>query len=195
MSVLSVDYRRAPEHKFPAALDDLSTVVRWLGANDWSGPRFIHGDSAGANLALTTAVRHPGAFAGMALIYPFLDPRCESSSYDTAQDSLDRMTTEWFWRQYVTTPEDLEHPEVAPLRHPDTSLGPLPATFISTAEHDPLRDEGEQLAHRLAQLGVEVRAFRQLGAVHGYWDQPERFPDARALMRMTADWFQGIASR
>ena len=72
LTVLSVDYRRPPEHRFPAAPDDVSTVVRWLPDSGLVGPYAVHGDSAGGNLALVAALRHPGFFAAAVLVYPFL---------------------------------------------------------------------------------------------------------------------------
>ena len=80
VAVLSVDYRRPPEHRFPAAPDDVDTVLTWL-ARSAAGPTYVHGDSAGGNLALVAALRHPGRFAALALIYPFLDPTAAFDSY------------------------------------------------------------------------------------------------------------------
>ncbi|WP_246086816.1 alpha/beta hydrolase fold domain-containing protein [Nocardioides humi] len=141
-AVLSVDYRRPPEHRFPAAPDDLSAAVRWLDGEPGLAalPTFAHGDSAGGNLALVTALRHPGRFAGLALVYPFLDPTASYDSYRTAADGFDPAEAAWYWQQYAATPADLEHPDLAPLR--SDALGTLPPTLVATAEHDPLRDEG-----------------------------------------------------
>ena len=107
MAVLSVDYRRPPEHKFPAAPDDVDTVLRWLGESEWASlPLLVHGDSAGANLALVAALRHPGLFAGVALIYPFLDPTGSFDSYATAANGFGRAEAQWYWQQYAATPAD-----------------------------------------------------------------------------------------
>ena len=108
MSVLSVDYRRPPEHRFPAAPDDVSTVVGWLDREaaglGLSGPTYVHGDSAGGNLALVAALRHPGRFAAAVLIYPFLDPRAGFDSYRTSADGFDPREAAWYWEQYAARP-------------------------------------------------------------------------------------------
>src|SRR4051812_24470558 len=130
MRVLSVDYRRPPEHRFPAAPDDVSTAVTWL-AEHHEGPFFVHGDSAGGNLALVAALRHPGRFAAVVLIYPFLDPTAGFDSYRTAADGFDPREAAWYWQQYAATPADLSHPDLAPLL--SDHLGTLPPTLVVTA--------------------------------------------------------------
>jgi acetyl esterase len=191
LRVLSVDYRRPPEHPFPAAPDDVSTVVAWLGdgapAELRDGPTFVHGDSAGGNLALVAALRHPGRFAAAALIYPFLDPTAGFDSYATAADGFDAREAAWYWQQYAATPDDLTHPDLAPLL--SDRLGTLPPTLVVTAEHDPLRDEGERLAQVAAEAGVEVVATRYLGQVHGFWRHTTVFPAAEALLGQVSGFF------
>ena len=192
MRVLSVDYRRPPEHRFPAAPDDVSRVVGWLdGGPDGgapselrTGPVAVHGDSAGGNLALVAALRHPGRFAAVVLVYPFLDPTAGFDSYRTAADGFDPRDAAWYWEMYAGTPDDLTDPDLAPLL--SDRLGSLPPTLVVTAEHDPLRDEGEHLAHLLAEAGVEVTATRYLGQVHGFWRHTDVFPAAEPLLRQTA---------
>jgi acetyl esterase len=194
LAVLSVDYRRPPEHRFPAAPDDVSAVVRWLTDGgtttlDLPGdvPLLVHGDSAGANLALVAALRHPGRFAAVALIYPFLDPEMAGESYASAAEGFDPREAEWYWQQYAGG-ADLRDPDLAPLR--SDRLDTLPPTLVVTAEHDPLRDEGELLATRLADLGVEVVATRYLGMVHGFWRHPDVFDAAEPAMRQVAGFLQ-----
>ncbi len=186
--VLSVDYRRPPEHRFPAAPDDASTVLAWLASDApdalRQGPLVLHGDSAGANLALVAALRHPGRAAAVALVYPFLDPTAGFESYRTAADGFDPRDAAWYWEQYAAGPDDLTDPDLAPLL--SDRLGTLPPTLVVTAEHDPLRDEGEHLAHLLAEEGVPVTAARYLGQVHGFWRHPTVFPAAEALLAQTA---------
>jgi acetyl esterase len=183
-AVVSVDYRRPPEHRFPAAPDDVDTVLTWLDregvALGLDVPAYVHGDSAGGNLALVAALRNPGRFAAAVLIYPFLDPTAGFESYRTAADGFDPREAAWYWKQYAVTPADFDHPDLAPLR--SDRLGTLPRTLIVTAEHDPLRDEGEELARRLAEEGVTVTATRYLGQVHGFWRHDTVFPAAEALM-------------
>ncbi len=184
MAVLSVDYRRPPEHQFPAAPEDIDTVIEWLdGAGVpvvGEGPRFVHGDSAGGNLALVAALRNPGRFSAVALTYPFLDPTAAWESYRTEAEGFDPREAEWYWQQYAASPADREHPDLAPLL--SDRLGTLPPTLVVTAEHDPLRDEGEFLASRLAQLGVSVVGLRMLGQLHGFLRHPEAFDASEPLV-------------
>lgn len=187
LSVLSVDYRRPPEHRFPAAPDDVSTASAWA-ERELDGPLFAHGDSAGGNLALVAALRHPDRFAALVLIYPFLDPTAAFESYRTAADGFDRREAEWYWQQYAATPADLADPGLAPLL--SERLGTLPPTLVVTAEHDPLRDEGEELARRLAEAGVEVTATRYLGQVHGFWRHPSVFTASEPLIRQAAGFLR-----
>jgi acetyl esterase len=187
MRVLSVDYRLPPEHRFPAAPDDVDAAAGWA-ERELGGPLLAHGDSAGGNLALVAALRRPGRFRALALIYPFLDPTGGSESYRTAADGFDPREAAWYWQQYAATAADLEHPDLAPLL--SDRLGTLPPTLVVTAEHDPLRDEGEELARRLAGLGVEVTATRYLGQVHGFWRHASVFPSAEPLVRQVAGFLR-----
>ena len=193
LAVVSVDYRRPPEHRFPAAPDDVDTVLAWLdregAAMGLDGPAYAHGDSAGANLALVAALRHPGRFAAVVLIYPFLDPAASFDSYRTAADGFDQREAAWYWQQYAATPADLDDPDLAPLN--SDRLGTLPRTLVVTAEHDPLRDEGEELARRLAEAGVDITATRYLGQLHGFWRHDAVFPAAGALMRQVVGFLDG----
>lgn len=184
-AVLSVDYRRPPEDPFPAAPDDLDTVVRWLAAGRGpTGPYAAHGDSAGANLVLVAALRNPGFFAVLALIYPFLDPRASFPSWaDGPASGFDRSEADWYWQQYARTEADFDDPDLAPLL--SDRLHTLPPTFVATAEHDPLRDEGEELARLIAETGVETVGIRCLGQTHGFWRHPE-FAASEPLIRQIA---------
>ena len=195
MAVLSVDYRRPPEHRFPAAPDDVDTVLGWMdregAALGLDLPTYVHGDSAGGNLALVAALRNPGRFAAVVLIYPFLDPSAGFDSYRTAADGFDAREAAWYWDQYAA-PEDHTHPDVAPLL--SDRLGSLPPTLVITAEHDPLRDEGEELVRRLAEEGVEVVGTRYLGQIHGFWRHPSDFDTAEPALRQVAGWLRQHAS-
>lgn len=195
VAVLSVDYRRPPEHPFPAAPDDLTAALSWIDTQPElaSLPTFAHGDSAGGNLALVTVLRHPGRFAGVVLIYPFLDPTASFDSYRTHADGFEASEAAWYWEQYVADPADLTHPDLAPLLSP--SLGGLPPTLVVTAEHDPLRDEGEHLALTLAEAGVEVVATRYLGQIHGFWRHAGVFDAAEPLMWQVAGWLRMVLRR
>ncbi|CAN5479789.1 N/A [soil metagenome] len=196
-TVLSVDYRLAPEHPFPAAPDDVDTVLAWLervGAeHGLEGPLLGHGDSAGANLALVAALRHPGAFSALALIYPFLDPTAGFDSHRTETAGFDPRDVAWYWAQYVGgDATHLTDPDLAPLL--SDRLATLPPTFVMTSEHDPLRGEGEHLARLIAQQGVPVLATRYLGQVHGFWRHPAVFPSAEPLMLQVAAFLDAHAT-
>jgi acetyl esterase len=184
IAVLSVDYRLAPEHRFPAPLEDVDTVLAWLdhgGAELAEGPTYVHGDSAGGNLALVTALRHPGRFRATVLVYPFLDPTAGFASYDLgAAAAFDPREAEWYWQQYARDERDLTDPDLAPLL--SERLGTLPPTLVTTAEHDPLRDEGEHLAALIAEAGGDVTCTRYLGQIHGYW-RHAAFPASEQAIR------------
>jgi acetyl esterase len=185
-AVLSVDYRRPPEARFPAAPDDLDTVVAWLRREGPPGPYAAHGDSAGANLALVAALRNPGFFAVVALIYPFLDPRGAFPSWEEAGDTgFDRAEARWYWEQYARSEADHDDPDLAPLL--SDRLHTLPPTFVATAEHDPLRDEGEELARRIVEAGVETVGIRCLGQTHGFW-RHDHFTASEPLVRQVAGY-------
>jgi len=190
LSVLSVDYRLPPEHRFPAAVEDVDTVVRWVERGARPGPTYVHGDSAGGNLALVAALRNPGIFDAVVLIYPFLDPAQGFASYDTAAEGFDREEAAWYWQQYAATPADLTDPDLAPLL--SDRLHTLPPTLVVTAEHDPLRDEGEELARRLDAAGVEVTATRYLGQTHGFW-RHDAFTSADRLVRQVSGFLASYA--
>jgi len=193
MAVLSVDYRLAPEHRFPAAPDDVDTVLGWLdragGELGQAGPAYVHGDSAGGNLALVAALRHPGRFRAVVLHYPFLDPRAGFESYAIgAAAAFDPREAEWYWQQYAASEADLTHPDLAPLL--SDRLGTLPPTLVTTAEHDPLRDEGEHLASLIAEAGGDVTCTRYLGQIHGYW-RHAAFPASERAIRHTCAFLRG----
>ncbi|MDP2773728.1 MAG: alpha/beta hydrolase [Nocardioides sp.] len=189
-AVLSVDYRRPPEHRFPAAPEDIDAVLAWWREE---GPVFLHGDSAGGNLALVAALRNPGLATGLVLIYPFLDPSAGFDSYVSAADGFDPREAEWYWQQYAATPADLTDRGLAPLR--SDRLGDLPPTLVITAEHDPLRDEGEHLVTLLAEAGVPVVGTRYLGQVHGFWRHDRDFTAAEPAMLQVASFLTWVRSR
>jgi len=190
-AVLSVGFRSAPEHPFPAARDDVDTALAWLAREGpglgLDGPAYVHGDSAGGNLALGAALRHPGRFAAVVLLYPFLDPTAGFDSYRTSADGFDAREAAWYWDQYVDS-ADRSDPDVAPLL--SDRLGTLPPTLVVTAEHDPLRDEGEELVRLLAEAGVPVTGTRYLGQIHGFWRQPEVFDAAEPVTVQVAGFLR-----
>lgn len=172
-----VDYRLAPEHPFPAALDDVTTVLRWIGGHreelggDDRAPA-IAGNSAGANLAagavLRARDRDEPLPACQLLICPLTDREFESPSMcDNGEGLLlERGDLRWCWGHYLRCEEDADSPYACPLRAADLSR--LPPTLVITAELDPLRDQGESLARRLRDAGVAARAHRYPGMIHGF---------------------------
>jgi acetyl esterase len=182
-AVLSVDYRRAPEHPYPAALDDCEAAAGWLQTHGSAfgvraGRPVVLGDSAGGNLSAALALRHPDWFSAQVLIYPCLDPTGSTASYQTEVGGLTGAEMTFYWDAYVPDPADRDRAEVAPTR--STRLDGLPPAVVITAEHDPVRDEGEAFAVRLGEAGGLLGAVRHLGMVHGFWRHPEMF-DASAM--------------
>jgi acetyl esterase len=187
-AVLAVDYRLAPEHPYPAPLDDCETAGAWLRRHAPSlavdaSRLVVLGDSAGGNLAAGLAVRRPDWFALQVLVYPCLDPRGATPSYRQEDVGLDGDEMDWFWAQYLRFAGDRDRPDAAPgVADP----AGLPAAVVISAEHDPLRDEGEAFAARLAAAGVGVVATRWQGMVHGFWSKPHHFDASRAAVGMVA---------
>ena len=193
-TVLSVDYRLAPEHRFPAALDDSHAALRWaadhaaeLGVD--AERIAVGGDSAGGNLAAATALRcreRGPRLCHQLLIYPVIAPDFETASYRENAEGylLTRGMMMWFWRQYLADPAQGNDPEAAPLRAPDHA-GLAPATVI-TAEFDPLRDEGEAYAARLREAGVPTELLRYDGQIHAFVSFADRFDRGREAIDRAA---------
>jgi len=176
--VVAVDYRLAPEAKFPAAADDCYAATCWIAetaaALGVDPARIaVGGDSAGGNLAAVTALvardRRGPRLAHQLLVYPVIDCAFDTKSYlDNAEGYfLTREMMRWFWHHYLDKPDDAADPYASPLRAP-TLAGLAPATVI-TAEYDPLRDEGEAYAARLRQAGVPTTLTRYDGVIHGFF--------------------------
>lgn len=193
-AVLAVDYRRPPEHRFPAAPDDVTAALAWFVGHgvSWGvdpGRIAVVGDSAGANLALVAALRSPHLLAAAVLVYPFLDPQASGASYTS--ESLPSLTAEecgWFWAQYAGTPADLVHPDLAPLR--SAGYGDLPPTLVQIAEHDVLRDEGLEVSRRIEAAGGRVRTTTYPGMVHGFWRHPSLFDAAEVALAEAAGFLR-----
>lgn len=180
-SVVAVDYRRSPEHRFPAAYDDCLAAVRWLAGEPvatrlgFDPTRIaLAGDSAGGNLAVgvARALRSPEGPrpAAMVLICPVVDhlPDLPSYSEFATGFGLEGTFLPWMWTQYLRSPEDVADPRVTPARA--TDLAGLPRTLMQTAECDLLRDEGERFGESLRSSGVEVTVTRYPGMIHGFLD-------------------------
>ena len=179
--IVSVDYRLAPEHKFPAATDDCLAAARWAGEhigdfNGDAGRIALGGDSCGGALAAVTniRVRDEGgpAVRGQLLVYPitdYYDPPTQSYIDNADGYFLTRDGMKWFYDHYLNNSAEARHPHVAPLRCPD--LGGLAPAYVITAEFDPLRDEGDQYARRLSEAGVNTVHKPYPGMIHGFYSQ------------------------
>ena len=200
--VVSVDYRLAPEAKFPAAPDDCLAATRWAVANAAAlgadpGRVFVAGDSAGGNLAAVTAlrIRDEGGpkLLGQLLIYPVTDyywPGTPSMTENADGYGLTRAGMIWFWNHYLADPSDGASPHASPLRSRD--LGGLPPAMVITAEYDPLRDEGEYYADRLRQAGVPTEMKRWDGMNHGFFFWPGVVDKATAAMDEACGWVRAM---
>jgi len=195
-ALLSVDYRRAPEHPYPAPLDDVQTAGSWLRAHDREhrvDASFLPGigDSSGANLVAGLCVRDPSALDFQVLVYPPVDRRADLAG-DESTAALDVAGMDEFWQLYA--PGDLgDHPEVSVVRA--TNLAEHPPAYVLTNEHDVLRDQAEDYAARLAEAGVEVLAHRALGMVHSFWRQPAAFDASRASVTVVGALLDAHRSR
>lgn len=176
ITVVSVNYRKAPEHPFPIPLDDCWGALRWCHAHAtelFLDPHRITvaGDSSGGNLAAAVTLRARDVIALQAqiLIYPCLDPSLTTaSSYTFATGyGLERSAMEWYWKQYAQDRMPLADQFVAPVHAHDVSR--LPRTLIITAENDLLRDEAHDYHLRLTACGVDTTYTCYDGAIHGFF--------------------------
>ncbi len=186
--VVSVEYRLAPEHPFPAPHDDCWAVTRWLAAHaaEWGGDPTrlgVAGDSAGGNLAAGVALRARDEGVPLVfqlLIYPCIDADAAGPSIteNAAGYFLTSADMAWFWRQFVP-PSEWSNPYAVPARA--SHLAGVAPALVQTAEFDPLRDEGEAYAAALAAAGTPVTCTRYPGVVHGFvsrWTTMARGVDA-----------------
>jgi acetyl esterase len=193
-AVLSVDYRLAPEFAFPEPLNDCIVALRWAHANaaqlGIDATRIaVGGDSAGGNLAAVVANLQPVPLKFQMLIYPVTDATRSSQSYKDNGEGY-RLTAagmKWFCDHYVSgsigTPTD---PRVSPLFADATTLASAPPAIVITAEYDPLRDEGEQYAHRLIEAGVACSLTRYYGQVHGFFSMSQYVDDGASAINQAA---------
>ena len=199
--VLSLDYRLAPEHPFPAGVEDALAATRWacehlaaLGGDDRLA---VGGDSAGGNLAAVVAQAIPDVITAQLLVYPAVDMAGDHPSrVDNAEGYfLELSMMEWFFTHYVTDVEhvDPQDPRLSPL-HAASVAGQPPAVVV-TAEFDPLRDEGEAYADRLQTEGVEVERARYDGMIHGFIDMAPLSPGAEAAVADTIERFRRLLHR
>ena len=193
--VVSVDYRLAPEAKFPAAPEDCYAATRFaadhaaeLGVDP--DRIAVAGDSAGGNLAavvsLMARARGGPSLRHQLLVYPVTNHDFETSSYRENAEGylLTRAMMQWFWGHYLEEPEIGANPWASPLREPD--LTDLPPATILTAEYDPLRDEGEAYAARLRAAGVPTTLTRYDGMIHGFFGMTAAIDRARDAVDQAA---------
>lgn len=194
--VVAVDYRLAPEHKFPAAPEDCWAAVRWVADNAGSlggDPTrlAVCGDSAGGNLSAVVALmardRGGPKLAAQVLVYPATDLTCDSPSHVTNGKGyfLEAEMMAWFIGHYVRSAADRTDPYASPIRAKD--LAGLPPAVVVTAEFDPLRDEGEAYARRLREAGVPVEQRRYDGMIHGFFSMDAVFPEAGQAIALAAE--------
>jgi acetyl esterase len=198
-------YRLAPEHPFPAAIDDCYAALRWVAehaAEIGADPArlAVGGDSAGGNLAAAAALRARSdgpALAGQLLVYPNTDQLADDQSMRDADDPFlfNHHSVAWYRRHYLTDPGTAANPLASPLRA--DHLAGLPPALVITAEYDPLRDQGEAYARRLSDEGVPVELSRYPGMAHGFFTMAGTVDASRAAIAQAASsmraWF-GTAS-
>lgn len=196
--VCSVDYRMAPEHRFPAAVEDAWAATTWIAEHAEElggvpGALAVGGDSAGGNLAAVCALRARDAGLSLALqllVYPVTDADLDTSTYREFADGyfLTRDSMDWFWVHYLPDGDRFQ-PDASPLRAEDLA-GTAPALVI-TAEFDPLRDEGEAYARRLEEAGVPVTLSRYEGMIHGFFRMPGAIDKANDALAEAAGAIRG----
>jgi len=176
--VVAVDYRLAPEHKFPGAVEDCEAALHWVAAHATElggdpGRIAVGGDSAGGNLAAVVALlaREKGGpkLCFQLLIYPCVAPEPETSSHHQFAEGylLTRKTITWFFKQYLRSSKDTLDPRYAPLEEKD--LSSLPPSLVIVAGFDPLRDEGVDYAKALIDAGNKVTLSNYEGMIHGFY--------------------------
>lgn len=204
VSVISVDYRLAPEHPYPAALNDTVDAFEWLvqsGRALGIDPSAIAvgGDSAGGNLAAALCLvmrgRSGPAPVAQVLAYPAVDNRFERDSWTTFADAplLTTDAAKWCYRQYAQGAfRSTADPYLAPVRA--ESLRELPPALVITAEVDPLRDDADAFASRLAADGVDVTSMRYPGVFHGFFPEVDQFTQSREAIEAVCAFLGRIIS-
>ena len=206
-TVVSVGYRRAPEHAFPAGLDDCYAVVRWIAGHGrepgrgigWDGQVLaVAGDSSGANFAAAVAAMAQDdgldAITHQVLYYPSLDLDFDADRYESLKTNaqgygLETALLKPFNAFYTDSGADPADPRVSPIRRQD--LSGLPPALIVTAEYDPLRDEGEAYGRQLAEAGVPATVRRYEGAGHGFVQHFSWLPEFHGVFAETANFLRG----
>lgn len=202
-NILSVQYRKAPEAPFPAALDDAESALGWLDTHAAEkgldrDRLIVMGDSAGASIAAALAVRvrnRGRPLFGQVLVYPATDlahatdsRQCFALGY-----SLNKTTLDWFSAHYLSGGVPATDPEASPLLMEDVSR--LPPTLLVTADHDPLRDDGRAYAQKLIRAGNDVSYIEWRGVVHGFMMMDRFTPASRQLVGRIGEWCGSLWSR
>jgi acetyl esterase len=186
-AVLAVDYRLAPEHKFPAAFDDCATALQWafnhassLGIDN--SRMAVGGDSAGGNLAAAIALAEIVPLKFQMLIYPAVDMRMDSPSINENANApiLTKSVMTWFVNHYMGNDGDRSNIAASPMLASDDQLKRMPPALVITAQFDPLRDEGEAYGKRLVENGVSATITRYNGAFHGFFNMITMLDDAQS---------------
>jgi acetyl esterase len=194
-SVVSVDYRLAPEHRFPAAPEDCYAAATWVAERGAplgidASRIAVGGDSAGGNLAavVAQAARERGGprLAAQLLVYPVTNHDFDSVSYKENAEGymLTRSMMQWFFGHYLEDAAQGDLPGVSPLRV--EGLDGLPPALVVTAGYDPLRDEGDAYAERLVRAGVPTRHLRYDGMFHGFFSMFEQIESGREAIESAA---------
>ena len=199
--VVSVDYRLAPEHKFPAAVDDAIAATRWIAehAKQHSidpSRLMVGGDSAGGNLAAVVAIAARDGngpdIAGQVLIYPATDFAMTHPSHREPETSilLTHSVIRWFRDHYLNGAADVHDWRASPARA-RTLIG-LPSAYVLTAGADPLRDEGDEYAHRLTEAGVPVTYRHFPGQFHGFFTMGKLLQQANVAASEIGVWLKAL---
>ncbi|MGY3614963.1 alpha/beta hydrolase [Bradyrhizobium sp. USDA 10063] len=199
--VISVDYRLAPEHKFPAAVDDAIAATKWVAANAKqlgidAARLCVGGDSAGGNLAAVVSIaardRNGPAIAGQVLIYPAVDFAMTHPSHSEPETSilLTHSVIRWFRDHYLNGAADTHDWRASPARA-NTLIG-LPPAYVLTAGADPLRDEGDEYAERLKAAGVPVTYKHFPGQFHGFFTMGKLLNQANVAATDIGAWLRAL---
>jgi acetyl esterase len=201
MIVISVDYRLAPEHKFPAAPEDAIAATKWVADNAKrlgvdAARIVVGGDSAGGNLAAVVALAARDGdgpkLAGQVLVYPATDFAMSHPSHSEPETSilLTHSVIKWFCNHYLNGNGDIDHWKASPARA--KTLAGLPPAYVLTAGADPLRDEGAEYAARLKEAGVPVTYRHFPGQFHGFFTMGKLLPQANVAASEIAAWLKAL---